>query len=144
MVEHVAATAGEVVRLEELNAVAVPGEERGGGEPPPMPLPMTTTSYSSSVSLAETPDLVEATAGVGRSVRRRRARESTRGARMSFRGSRGWFSPMRIGARASRARRDVTAPRRRAGNPCAAHLVVSVIDAVVAAAIVAGSTANPG
>mmetsp|Transcript_9476 Transcript_9476/g.38413 ORF Transcript_9476/g.38413 Transcript_9476/m.38413 type:complete len:225 (-) Transcript_9476:368-1042(-) len=32
VVEHVAAPAGEVVRLEELDAVAVPGEERGGGE----------------------------------------------------------------------------------------------------------------
>ena len=54
------------------------------------------------------------------------------------------FSPIARMGSPGIARRDVTAPRRRAGNPRAAGLVVSVIDAIAAAAIVAGSTANPG
>ena len=108
-----------------------------------MPLPMTTTSYSSSVSSAETPDLVEAT-GVGSfGTAEGRARVDARlDAGPPHRADE--FSPIaRLGSPGI-ARRDVTAPRRRAGNPRAAGLVVSVIDAIAAAAIVAGSTANPG
>ena len=107
-----------------------------------MPLPMTTTSYSSSVSLAETPDLVEAT-GVGSfGTAEGRARVDARRAGPPRRADE--FSPIARMGSPGIARRDVTAPRRRAGNPRAAGLVVSVIDAVAAAAIVAGSTANPG